>query len=316
MQRLGAYRPNLRYEVVNTAHEPERREQLVRLMRELDGTGIVYASSVRQVDVLFTLLQELGFDVARDHRRLPTRQRQAQAAAFAAGRIQAMVATSAFDPREKRDTRFIVHYALPPSLAAYIREATRAGRDGKRARCVLFYDRQAALALRGTPSGERAEADFVYAVHAALEDLDARRQPVPRARLSQLAGATPASLRSAIAALKALGLTTEIRGLKLQLRGPQVDLETLRPLVSAHLAGGSGAIEGIEQLIAYAETDRCRARVIAESFGLEVDWERCGTCDNCRRRPEELLAPRDERSEAADTVPPQSTPRRENGPSS
>jgi superfamily II DNA helicase RecQ len=101
-----------------------------------------------------------------------------------------------------------------------------------------------------------------------------------------------------------------MRGLKLLLRGPQIDFETLQPLLRDHLAGGTGTIEGIEQLIAYAESDRCRAKVIAESFGEPVDWERCGTCDNCRRRSEQLLGPRDERSEAADAVLPQS-PRKE-----
>ena len=51
-----------------------------------------------------------------------------------------MVATSAFGMGvNKSDVRLIVHYNLPLSMIDYYQQAGRAGRDGRRARCILLY---------------------------------------------------------------------------------------------------------------------------------------------------------------------------------
>jgi hypothetical protein len=51
-----------------------------------------------------------------------------------------MVATNAFGLGvDKADIRCVYHYHVPGSLEAYAQEAGRGGRDGKPARCVLFF---------------------------------------------------------------------------------------------------------------------------------------------------------------------------------
>ena len=136
----GIYRPNLRLEVLRTASEDDKRVRVVELLRDIDGAGIVYAASIRQVESIDAELTAAGFTVSRYTGRLGARERRENQERFMAGKLKAIVATNAFGMGiDKSDIRFVVHYAIPGSPEAYYQEAGRAGRDGADARCVLLF---------------------------------------------------------------------------------------------------------------------------------------------------------------------------------
>lgn len=68
------------------------------------------------------------------------KQRRKTMKRFQSGKIRVMVATPAFGLGiDIPNVRLVIHAGLPLSMDGYVQECGRAGRDGKKARCVLFF---------------------------------------------------------------------------------------------------------------------------------------------------------------------------------
>ena len=137
----GIYRDNLHLDVIDAPSDDDKRQRVVELIHGQQGTGIVYAATIKQVETVFAHLEAAGIAVARYHGRLSARQRHDNQERFMAGELRTMVATNAFGMGiDKPDIRYVIHYAMPGSLEAYYQEAGRAGRDGEPSQCTLLFD--------------------------------------------------------------------------------------------------------------------------------------------------------------------------------
>ncbi len=134
--RSSFARPNLSYAV---RHTDDKTEQLLRVIRNVEGSGVVYMQSREGCEKLAEVLQKQNISASYYHAGLPHAERSLRQEEWTSGKVRIMVATNAFGMGiDKADVRFVVHYTMCDSLESYYQEAGRAGRDGRRSYALLL----------------------------------------------------------------------------------------------------------------------------------------------------------------------------------
>ena len=136
--RASFSRPNLSYVVRKGSN---KLEQILRVLNNVPGTGIIYTRTREKSEELSRILQQEGISANFYHAGLPSTERALRQDEWQQGKIRVMVATNAFGMGiDKADVRFVIHYSLCDTLEAYYQEAGRAGRDGAKSYALLLFD--------------------------------------------------------------------------------------------------------------------------------------------------------------------------------
>jgi ATP-dependent DNA helicase RecQ len=105
------------------------------------GSGVVYCLTVQETENTAQYLREHGVKAKAYHARLLPKEKDQVQEDFMKDRVRVIVATIAFGMGvDKPNIRFVIHAGMPPSLERYYQEAGRAGRDGKKAYCILLHN--------------------------------------------------------------------------------------------------------------------------------------------------------------------------------
>jgi ATP-dependent DNA helicase RecQ len=284
----GIYRPNLHYRVVHATNDREKLDHTLRLAQSFEGSGIIYAATVKNATLVYEALREAGIGVGLYHGRLPAKQRTATQDDFMADRCRIMVATNAFGLGiDKSDIRFVLHYQVPGTLEAYYQESGRAGRDAEAAECTLIYDTRDKRVQQFFLGGRYPTSEDVMQTFEALVAADAHNESVPHARVAEgTPGVARNKLKVALKLIKDAGYIRQDRNLRYRLVEKDARATDLGRLADAYGRKSEADREKLERMIFYAQTAFCRWKVLLEYFEGAEDFDRCGECDNCLHPPQ------------------------------
>ena len=271
-------RPNISLAVRRARHDfPEDRaidDRTVEVVLAHDGPALVYALSHARCESLASRLRLDAYKAEPYHAGLPAARRSEIQDAFFAGKLDVVVATSAFGMGiDKPDVRTVVHAGVPGSLDEYYQEIGRAGRDGEPAAAVLVYDprtvRIPRLLAARSKMGDAA-------VHRVVDAIEAATGRVAVTALAEAAGVSRSAAGRVVDELLELGLVRP-DGNDAIVAAAMGD--AFRQVTEAGNRRQAILRSRIEAARGYAESTHCRRAELLGYFGEQYDPP-CGSCDN------------------------------------
>ncbi|MGN6444968.1 RecQ family ATP-dependent DNA helicase [Amnibacterium sp.] len=268
----GFDRPNIHLAVRRHEDEDAKVAAVLDDVEALEKPGLLYVATRRGTEVFADRLRERGIEAEPYHGGLPAKRRRELHAAFHAGEIDVVVATSAFGMGiDKPDVRFVVHAAVTESLDAYYQEVGRAGRDGLPSAAVLHY-READLGLRRFFAATTPKRGDLRRFARATQEHGGVRAAAEALGISGRRGTT-------LAHLLADAGVAELDGDRVRLRSDDVDAAAEAAMQAA--AERQRIDESrLAMMREYAETRACRRQLVLGYFG-DTTAGPCGNCDTC-----------------------------------
>jgi len=210
------------------------------------------------------------------------------------GRRAVMVATSAFGLGiDKPDIRYVLHFQAPASLEQYVQEAGRAGRDDRKANCILLHDPTDRAIHEALLQRSRVRPDQLFRIGHALGEWGKEGKAPSTNALALSAELGPRIAGALLAKIEEAGLVrTTDEGIELT-GDPHAIEEDVRDLAGQFETLRTQDGRRLDAMAAYAHVEGCRAAFLRSYFG-EDHGSPCGLCDVCRgsrERPESFFKP-------------------------
>jgi len=264
-------RESLSLAVLNLKRPEERLGWLADHLGELDGSGIIYTLTVAASQEIAGFLRDRGYNVAAYSGQTEPTERQALEQDLLAGRLKALVATSALGMGFDATLGFVINVGAPASPVAYYQQVGRAGRGTAHATVLLlpaYEDRDiwryfASLAF---PPEQH--------VRTALSALEKHGGAMSTATLETYVDLSRGRLEMMLKVLDVDGAVRRVQGGWTATGQPWLYEQDRYDRVAAARRDEQAL------MLEYVSTDRCRMRFLREALD-DPGAKDCGRCDNC-----------------------------------
>ncbi len=264
-------RESLHLAVLQLERPEERLAWLGEHLGELDGSGIIYTLTVAATQEVAEHLRSHGHAVAAYSGKTETTERLSLEQDLLAGRLKALVATSALGMGFDARLGFVINLGAPSSPVAYYQQVGRAGRGTDRATVVLM------------PAHEDRDIWRYFAslafppeqhVRTTLRTLAEHGGPMSTAALETHVDLSRTRLETMLKVLDVDGAVNRVRGGWTATGQDWVYDQDRYERVAAARRDEQSA------MLAYVATDGCRMRFLREQLD-DPGAADCGRCDNC-----------------------------------
>lgn len=271
--RGNLLRENFKLFVIKVASEDEKMVWLGQHLQNLPDTGILYTGTRIKIEVYSLWFDFLGISVVGYNASLDADSRIDIEKGLMENRWKCVISTNALGMGiDKPDIRFIIHTQFPQSPIHYYQEIGRAGRDGKIAYIILFYnpeDRDLPVSfIEGSKPSIKKYEKVIQAIH---DDLLGEGEVMRKTNLKQ----TPFRVIKADLLEQKIIREVTIDGKKKfeYISGaPALDTKSFEKLRESKTAD-------LEKMIEYAETDQSRMKFLCEFLGDTANFIP-KSCDN------------------------------------
>jgi ATP-dependent DNA helicase RecQ len=272
-------RPSLCLQVVRLPSRAQRFAWLAEHLAELPGSGLVYASTRHEVDLLADWLRAGGVTAAAYHAGLDNdRLRRERESDLHDNRLKAVVATTALGMGfDKPDLGFVVHHQTPPSAVHYYQQVGRAGRAIEQAYGILLGGHEDDGINRHFIDDAYPEESDIRAVLDLIEDSETG---LAMDDISRGAGLAKAKAER-IVRLLAVGPEPPVE------RHAGRWVPTLQPYLADHGRVAERArlrLDEWQRMRAYRKSRRCLMEFLLRELD-DPTAAACGRCANCLARP-------------------------------
>ena len=164
--RKSFERKNIVYLVRKTE---DKFGQLLKLCKNIAGTGVVYVRSRKLTQKIAEFLKANGLSADFYHAGIEPREKDRKQDDWKNDRTRIIVSTNAFGMGiDKSNVRFVIHIDLADSLEAYFQEAGRGGRDLQKAYAFLLFNDEDVKNLRDNVDKTYPPKEVIFNVYEAL----------------------------------------------------------------------------------------------------------------------------------------------------
>ena len=265
-------RESLRLGVVRLPTIEQRLAWLADHLAEQPGSGIVYCLTVAATQEVADYLRSRGHHVAAYSGQTETTERQALEADLAAGRVKALIATSALGMGFDAALGFVVNLGAPSSPVAYYQQVGRAGRGTIDDASVVLLpgaedrDIWAYFASLAFPREEL--------VRRTLEVLAEAGRPLSTPTLESYVELGRSRLETMLKVLDVDGAVRRVQG------GWEATGQPWSYDADRYARVAEARAREQQAMVDYIATGECRMRYLREQLD-DPDAVDCGRCDNC-----------------------------------